>query len=124
MAFPGPSDGLHAGKVQLLDQVTNLTGTRAEPECPAALVPENPGELGGLSHRSEVVMPGAVRAAAVDHVAGPCWLDAGESGAGVVGGERGVHTRTMRPVVEGVKVARKTRRTRNSRSDDITNTGS
>lgn len=84
--------------VELLDESANLTGTRAEPQRPATLVAEDTGELGGLTSGREVVVPGAVRAAAVDHEAGRRGLDASERGAGFEGVERGVHGRTMHPV--------------------------
>ena len=98
--------------VELLDEVTNLTGTGAEPERPVALVPEDAGELGGRPDAGLVVMPGTVRAAAVDHEAGRRGLDTGESGARVVGGGLKFHGRTMGPAAWGVKVARNSRKTR------------
>lgn len=103
--------------VELLDQITDLTCTGAEPERPIALVPEDAGELGGLTNRGAVVVPGAVRAAAVDYVARGRGLDAGETGTGVVGGGLEIHGRTMRPVRQAVESARNSRRTRNSRRE-------
>ena len=101
--------------VELLDEGTDLTGTGAESERPAALVPEDPGKLGGLTDGGVVVVLGTVRAAAVNHEAGRRRLDASEGGARVVGGGLEFHGRTMGPVRRCVKVARNSRKSRNLR---------
>ena len=106
---------LNVSTVKFLDEITDHIGTRTEPECPSSLVPEDTGELGGLTDRCEVVMPGAMRTAAVDHPARGRGLDAGKGGTGFEGLGRGVHGRTMRPVEPGVESARKSRKTRNLR---------